>query len=752
MSADVDLLQHYAGTRDAQAFAELARRHAGLVYGTCLRHVRNPHDAEDVAQQCFLELARKARQITGGHEQSIAGWLHATARTRSLDHLRSAARRRIHESEALAMRPDHTPPAWEQIAPIVDEALARLPKDLREPLLRQYFQGHTQAAIAADLNVDQSTVSRRIERAIEQLRQHLAKAGITASAVALTALLADNAATAAPPSMVAGLTKMALAGIAPEAIALSAGLAAKLAMLAAAVVLTIAGVVLRAQFRPATKPAIRVSATTQPPKEDPSMSTAIPIFRYGLRYNPTTWLESATSLDAARVRMFLLKKPKPADTALIQQEIDKALAKQKPDGSFGPSAKETGEPLANLLVNLGVSPEHPAVQRAVAALLKLPRHPEPDELKEPTDDLPIFARHALILVGRAKDPDVAKSIRWLAENPDHWIDHGCPWTPELIIKELWAAHADLPEVMPAIEAGLIWMRDNMNDAGCLHYFEPFGMLDAAGYVDHPIARDIVLKQVPMILRGQKADGSWGSSTFTVWRALLKYDLLESLRATPPLPPDWTITRSIPLPSGDWFTLAWDGTQFWTQNTRTNHAVAVDPGDGHIRQDLALPSGNPFGLAWWDGALAVTYAKAKRLVRIDPATEKIIADVTLDFAAGPTGTAIVNGKLWVCDDWITPGWVLDPNNPTDAKSRGRLEDLLAGPGPKYFAVMPDGVWHSDFWAPGLLKTGTGRKLLDWGEEPFGEASRGLAFDGTNLWCLDNAGKRLCAITRRVSGGG
>ena len=73
MQTDLILLKQYAGSRDAEAFAELARRYAGLVYGTCLRIVGNAFDAEDVAQECFLELAR--------HEPAVRrGELHDDAR------------------------------------------------------------------------------------------------------------------------------------------------------------------------------------------------------------------------------------------------------------------------------------------------------------------------------------------------------------------------------------------------------------------------------------------------------------------------------------------------------------------------------------------------------------------------------------------------------------------------------------------------------------------------------------------------
>jgi DNA-directed RNA polymerase specialized sigma24 family protein len=50
MSPDIQLLHRYAATRDADAFTQLVRRHAGMVYGVARRITGDHHDAEDVAQ------------------------------------------------------------------------------------------------------------------------------------------------------------------------------------------------------------------------------------------------------------------------------------------------------------------------------------------------------------------------------------------------------------------------------------------------------------------------------------------------------------------------------------------------------------------------------------------------------------------------------------------------------------------------------------------------------------------------------
>jgi RNA polymerase sigma factor (sigma-70 family) len=87
---DAALFEKWVATRDADVFAEIVSRHSGMVYGTCKRVLGNPTDAEDVAQECFIELA----QARSGIRSSLGGWLHKAAVHRSLNRIKAERRRK----------------------------------------------------------------------------------------------------------------------------------------------------------------------------------------------------------------------------------------------------------------------------------------------------------------------------------------------------------------------------------------------------------------------------------------------------------------------------------------------------------------------------------------------------------------------------------------------------------------------------------------------------------------------------------
>jgi RNA polymerase sigma factor (sigma-70 family) len=208
MPSDLQHLQRYATTGDAHAFRELVQAHAAMVHATALRVTHDAAAAQDVAQETFLELARKAGSIT----QCVAAWLHRVAWNRACDAVRrDSTRKRFEQAMAETWHTDREA-TWPDIEPHVDEALNELPKELREVLVLYFLEGRTQAEVARYLGKNQATVSRAIERGISAMREALRSRGVIAGA-GLVALFAAQPAQAMPVAVQASLGKLSLSGV-----------------------------------------------------------------------------------------------------------------------------------------------------------------------------------------------------------------------------------------------------------------------------------------------------------------------------------------------------------------------------------------------------------------------------------------------------------------------------------------------------------------------------------------------------------
>jgi RNA polymerase sigma factor (sigma-70 family) len=208
MPSDLQHLQRYATTGDAHAFRELVQAHGAMVHATALRVTCNAAAAQDVAQETFLELARKAGSIT----QSVAAWLHRVAWNRACDAVRrESTRKRVEEAMAETWHTDREA-TWPDIEPHVDASLNELPNELREVLVLYFLEGRTQAEVARHLGKNQATVSRAIERGTSSMREALRSRGVIAGA-GLVALFTAQPAQAMPAAVQASLGKLSLSGI-----------------------------------------------------------------------------------------------------------------------------------------------------------------------------------------------------------------------------------------------------------------------------------------------------------------------------------------------------------------------------------------------------------------------------------------------------------------------------------------------------------------------------------------------------------
>jgi RNA polymerase sigma factor (sigma-70 family) len=213
MPTDAELLHRYAGQKDGRAFGELVQRHLGLVYATALRSTGGrTHLAEEIAQEVFTDLARKAARLC--HHPVLTGWLFRSTRYVAMEANRAELRRQKYH-ETFAAMPDTISPLepsvdWERLRPVIDDALEELKERDREIVLLRFFQGLTFAEVGEKLSLSENAARMRTERALDKLRGHLGKRSVTSTTAALGLLLANQAFAQAPTGMAASVSTTAL--------------------------------------------------------------------------------------------------------------------------------------------------------------------------------------------------------------------------------------------------------------------------------------------------------------------------------------------------------------------------------------------------------------------------------------------------------------------------------------------------------------------------------------------------------------
>ena len=206
------LLRRFTLYGDAEAFAQIVKRHAPLVYGVCLRILGNKDNAADAVQDTFLQLVHDAAKITG----SLPNWLHRVATCRAIDLVRNDSQRKKREFNYAAcpesINSEYEKAAWRDISVCIDEELENLDERTREVLILRFFEGLSTNDIAEKCGISQPAVYRWMESGIELLRLKLKSRGIIVPAAMFTALLSENIVKAAPASILKELGKIAIAG------------------------------------------------------------------------------------------------------------------------------------------------------------------------------------------------------------------------------------------------------------------------------------------------------------------------------------------------------------------------------------------------------------------------------------------------------------------------------------------------------------------------------------------------------------
>ena len=214
---DRDLVRSYASEGSETAFRALVGRHVDLVFATALRQVGDTGLAEEITQNVFVHLARKAPALVG-HE-TIAGWLHRSAILESKARFRAEMRRRRREEIAAALAETESAgrdPATD-LSPLLDEALLQLREADRLALVLRFLEERSLREVGTALGIDEDAARKRVSRALSRVTEFFRSRGFALPSAGGAALLSKvtQAAPAVPPGLASSAAAAGLAAGGP---------------------------------------------------------------------------------------------------------------------------------------------------------------------------------------------------------------------------------------------------------------------------------------------------------------------------------------------------------------------------------------------------------------------------------------------------------------------------------------------------------------------------------------------------------
>lgn len=167
---------------DQAAFATFYDATSRTVFGIVLRVLRDRAQAEEVAQEVFLEAWRTSARFDP-RQGTPSAWINTIAHRRAVDRVRSVERSTQRDQRHAQGEFEVDAPDVSDVVVARDEggrvrrALALLPEAQRTALALAYYDGRTQREVAELLNVPLGTVKTRMRDALKKLRTHLDEGG-----------------------------------------------------------------------------------------------------------------------------------------------------------------------------------------------------------------------------------------------------------------------------------------------------------------------------------------------------------------------------------------------------------------------------------------------------------------------------------------------------------------------------------------------------------------------------------------------
>lgn len=168
------------------AFKSIVDNYQNMVYNTCLSIVKNEEDAEDLAQEVFVQVYQSIQSFKG--ESKLSTWIYRIATTKSLDHERKKKRKKRFgfvksifgdENEVVINPPDFHHPGvaldQKENAAKLFRAIDKLPENQKIAFILNKTEGLSYQEVSEVMNVSVSSIESLLHRAKNNLRKILEK-------------------------------------------------------------------------------------------------------------------------------------------------------------------------------------------------------------------------------------------------------------------------------------------------------------------------------------------------------------------------------------------------------------------------------------------------------------------------------------------------------------------------------------------------------------------------------------------------
>jgi RNA polymerase sigma-70 factor (ECF subfamily) len=167
---------HAVASGDVAALSALYDEYSAVLMGVVLAVVKNRAEAEEVLQDCFLTIWKKAGMYQA-HLGKPLSWMVTIAKHKSYDRYRRLVKKSEAHASLMADERDVTnhpqPSDFNDGRENLEQEMDKLSDDQKEAIELVFYQGYTQQEVARKLSTPLGTVKARIRRGLLQMQQSL---------------------------------------------------------------------------------------------------------------------------------------------------------------------------------------------------------------------------------------------------------------------------------------------------------------------------------------------------------------------------------------------------------------------------------------------------------------------------------------------------------------------------------------------------------------------------------------------------